>query len=100
MAVLLRADGSKEEILPKDGKVFTLEEQQEHVGGYVQHIQSYTCVLVINEDGKAMKLPRNHLASELYNFLLRPKDYFVGSVLEATYEETGYEKPNGGEEDV
>jgi hypothetical protein len=65
MATLIRPDGSCSEVLPKNGKDFSLKEIQKHVGGYVQFVtgqngKNYLC----DEDGIAKRLKPNKVASE------------------------------------
>ena len=80
---IIKADGTEQEVLPKDGKYFSLEEMQEIVGGFIEMIscndQNFLCVL--NEEGKINELPINEKATKLVDKIISPDDYLVGDVL-------------------
>jgi hypothetical protein len=87
MAVLIRSNGRIEIVLPK-GDVFTLEELQGFVGGYIEAIyrikgglKEYGTfdVMIVNEEGKLQSLPRNLTATALYEF--GDHDPIVGDVV-------------------
>ena len=82
-SVIYRADGLKEPISPKNGKNFQLEELQEIVGGYIEiiHLPTLEKKMVMNEDGKAMELPINRLATEILRDAYATSDIVVGDVL-------------------
>jgi Domain of unknown function (DUF3846) len=82
MNKLLLPDGTFENITPANNKNFTLEELQEYVGGYIQliHLQD-NVVMVINEEGKLLDLPRNDKATVLANFHPDFDDYIMGNVV-------------------
>ena len=64
---------------PPAGKTYTLEELQAAVGGYIQIVSLGSAhLMVINEEGKLQKLPRNELASALY---AHDNDHIVGNAL-------------------
>ena len=74
MALILRSDGSEEEVSPASGKTFSLEELQKIVGegtdegrGYIEIVpcKDRKHILVLNEEGKLLGLPINARASEL-----------------------------------
>ena len=53
MATLIKADGTRTEIQPKNGTDFKLEELQAYVDGYIEIVNLRNGeILVINEDGK------------------------------------------------
>lgn len=53
MATLLKSDGTKQEIQPKNGTDFKLEELQTYVDGYIDIVNLQNGeILVINDDGK------------------------------------------------
>ena len=61
---LIKPDGEKQEVNPKNGTDFSLEELQGFVGGYIQVINlGRSEVMVINEEGKLNNLPTNGEAS-------------------------------------
>lgn len=66
-AQLLKANGKVIDIRPAKGWVFTLEELQRLVGGYIETARTNTgenTVLVVREDGHG--LPPNARATSLY----------------------------------
>ena len=67
MATLLKTDGTKQEVSPKNGKAFTYEELHEFVGGNIDTpvMPSGKC-LVVNDEGKLAHLPKNDLATEVW----------------------------------
>ena len=95
MARLLTPDDKNDStpLFPANGEAFTLEEMQEIVGGYIQHIHLPDGrVLVMNEDGKMLKLPYNFQASMYANEAgVAIKDYVVGNVILCSRKEAGYE---------
>ena len=80
---IIKSDGTEQEILPENGKDFSLEEMQKIVGGHVEIIgcndQNFLCVL--NEEGKIQELPLNEKATALVNRIISPDDFIVGDVL-------------------
>jgi hypothetical protein len=86
MATLIKADGTKQEVSPRHGKNWKLEEWQKHVGGYVQRLSTNDGrVMLTNEDGKPQGLPVNEEATRLYYY--RDTDFIVGDVLIITNQE-------------
>jgi hypothetical protein len=68
-AKLITADGRIIEVSPRDGKKFSLPELQGYVHGYIEIVRlpSKTgVVLVINEEGKLEWLPKNMLATKMW----------------------------------
>lgn len=82
MAVLIKADGKRQKVEPKNGEKFKLEELQGYVDGYIEAIiLDDDTVMVVNEEGKLLGLPYNQLASIKF---LQEKGYhepIVGDVL-------------------
>ena len=76
MAQIIKTTGEVEEVKPYKGKIFTLGQLQEIVGGYIEilHLPDNK-LMVVNEEGRLKGLPLNHKASILYNNLI------VGDVL-------------------
>jgi len=64
--VLLRVDGTTAPYPPAGGKLFTLQELQRAVGGYIEivHLPG-GFLLVVNEEGRLHGLPHNARASAL-----------------------------------
>lgn len=80
MATLLMATGGTKEVTPKNGKKFTLEELQKHVGGYIELMSfSNGHTLVMDEEGRLKGLPLNREATKIARRL--GYDYIVGDVL-------------------
>jgi hypothetical protein len=65
--VILKTNGEAHEVLPADGKAFSLEELQEAVGGLIELVRlTCGCNMFINEEGKLNGLEANHRASWLF----------------------------------
>ena len=82
MAEILRANNTRQEVSPKNGATFSLDELKVVVGGWVEavHLDDSTLMLV-NEEGRLMGLEYNQLASTVF---LQYKGYYepiVGDVL-------------------
>ncbi len=82
MAEIFRALNDKtEQVQPKNGNDFSLEELQAIVKGYVQTVYlSNDKVMVMNEEGKLLGLDYNMKATMLLR-LNGYYDYVVGDVL-------------------
>jgi hypothetical protein len=66
MATILRVEGTQEVITPANGH-WRLEELQTMVGGYIEILRTVDGkFLVIDEEGKLKKKPRNDQATRLY----------------------------------
>ncbi len=80
-AELIKATGSVQEIEPKNGTDFSLEELHKAVGGWIQviHLKDGK-VMVCHEEGKIMGLMPNENATDIAfeNGIL---DYIVGNVV-------------------
>lgn len=63
MAVLIKSNGQASNVV-----VISIDDLQEFVGGHFETI-GINCnqTLVVNEEGLPLKLPVNHVASELFN---------------------------------
>ena len=95
MAFLYPVRGPIQEVHPKDGEVFSLEELQAFVGGWIEHVGLEDGrSMWINEEGKLEGLPWNIAASLLADL---PGDVIVGPALVATNAETGDEDEEEGE---
>jgi hypothetical protein len=66
-AILYKTDGTKEEVTPKNGKTFSLEEIHGFIGGYMelQLTVDKKNFIVMNEEGGLLELPVNHYATGL-----------------------------------
>lgn len=83
MATLIKTDGTKHEIHPKNGTDFKLNELQAYVDGYIDIINLRNGeILVINDNGKEA-YPTNEAATILAHehHALFPGDYIDGDVV-------------------
>lgn len=82
MAKLIKVNGETEEVSPKNGTSFELEELQKMVGGLIQILATDENLLfVMNEEGKVLGLPANHKATEIFQKEFKTSDFLVGDVL-------------------
>lgn len=80
-AKLIKTDGTIENVEPKNGTDFSLDEMQKFVGGYIEVAyppSEHGAIMVVNEEGKLRGLPINKLASKAY---FPNQDVIVGDVL-------------------
>lgn len=90
MATVMPAVGKSYELAPADGKTFTMQELQKLVGGYFQALRVEDGRwMYCNEDGKALKLPRNEEATALMRGRIASRDYLVGTVVVCSPLEAG-----------
>lgn len=66
---------------PANKKEYTLEELQRIVGGYIEIIDLGERYLVVNEDGKILRLQYNVIATNWYLVSRGGSDYIVGDAL-------------------
>lgn len=79
---IVRADGTVEEVKPKKGKYFQLDEMQAIVGGLIEIVHGdFGFIGVINEEGKINDLPKNVEATTLMRNNLFKGDYIAGDML-------------------
>lgn len=82
MAIVIKTDGTKDALQPKNNKVFTLEELKSVVGGYIEIVPlTEDYLMVINEEGKLLDLPINVVATRVYRASRNTEDFIVGNVL-------------------
>lgn len=82
MALILKVNGEKQEVFPKNGKDFKLEELQEIVGGLIDMIGiGDDEIMVFNDEGKLMQLPYNQEATNRFRQHYNTDDFMVGDVL-------------------
>ena len=81
-ALLLRADGTQEPVMPANGKDFKLAELQKLVYGYVEVVNMPgELILVVNDDGKG-RLPPNAQASAVWYDAYKDEDVdFAGDYI-------------------
>lgn len=67
MGRIYYADGRQEERAPANGRDYSLKEMQAIVGGYIELVpcKQPGMIMVINEEGKLLGLPRNEQATAL-----------------------------------
>jgi len=86
MALLIKTDGKTKIIKPKDGKLFSLFELNDYVGGYIEMcyaeniehplVKKHGGVIICNEEGKIHGLSYNRIGTEIQD---NPCDYIVGN---------------------
>lgn len=84
MATLYKTDGTVQEIQPKNGKDFKLDQLQALVGGYIEIVSLESKplkIMVVNEDGKGLGLPINEKATEVARPFIQFYDCIVGDAL-------------------
>jgi len=80
-ATLYTTDNKITDIVPVDGKQFTLKELQKFVGGYIEVIfLPKKMILVCNENGKLENLPMNLPATDIWIKHFGATDVIVGDV--------------------
>ncbi len=68
MATIIYPDGRTEEVSPRNGRDFSLDELSKIVQGHIEVVYTKdTRIMVINEEGKLLDLPRNEKATALAN---------------------------------
>lgn len=66
MGIILYPDGTQKETHPRNGHDFSLDELHAIVDGYIEVIPARDGrLIVLNEDGKRLRLPRNEQATQL-----------------------------------
>lgn len=83
MATLITASGEQKQIDPANGGRFTLDELNGLVGGDVEILLlANHRLMVLNEDGKGIGLPRNPSATVMaVGAGIADEDFIVGDVL-------------------
>lgn len=83
MAQLIKSNGGMAEVVPKNGRAFTLDELQGFVGGYIELVNLVDSYLVMNEDGRLNGLPKNERATAIAMNVgvISMFDYICGDVL-------------------
>ena len=71
-----------QDVYPKNGSDFELEELKEFVGGYIEIVQlNDKQLIVVNEEGKLKNLPHNPIATEAFYLAKGWHDTIVGNAL-------------------
>lgn len=86
MALLIKADGTTENVMPAEGGQFTLKELQNAVDGHIEIVygpENSEYLFVVNEEGKLLDLPFNLQATLVAcnAGYIRKGDYIVGNML-------------------
>lgn len=89
---IIKTDGSKHVITPKNGKKFELEELQEYVGGHIEVIRlnnKHNQCMIVNENGKLYNLEHNAEASIIAHSekAIFDSDFIVGDAVIINYEQ-------------
>ena len=94
MAEWIKHSGAVDQVIPKNGKAFTLEELQHFVDGYIEVVSlADGRLMFLNEEGKYQENIKN-LRNDRATVLLReaggiPWDYVTGNVIVCTRTEGG-----------
>lgn len=79
---ILKSNGSIEEVVPSNGRAYTLDELQKIVGGYIEMVtpNKGSKIMIVNEEGKLYRMPLNVKAT---NWIRRRGvlDFVVGDAL-------------------
>ena len=71
MATLIRTNGEQEQIQPKNGTDFQLEELNAYIGGWIEIVRiGGGEILVVDEEGLCKELPINTTASILAGYTI------------------------------
>ena len=81
MAEIIKTNGERIKVAPKNGKDFKLDELREIVNGYIEVLYLGDKLMVLNEDGKIDELPINIEATKEYTKYFGPSDIICGNVL-------------------
>lgn len=82
-AVYIKCDGTRTGITPKNGIDFSLEELQKYVGGYIEIINVFSQIMIIDDEGKLKGKEINPVATQLARTSqsIMPNDCIVGDVV-------------------
>jgi hypothetical protein len=84
--IWLRVNEEPEDVFPRNGKAFTLQELQKFVASghpdpMIQILDCKKFFIVIHEEGKVIGLPINDLATSFFQTCFGPVDVVVGDAL-------------------
>ncbi len=69
MAIIISPDGRQKEVSPQNGTDFKLAELTAIVGGHIEIVNLPDGrIMICNEEGKLLELPRNEQATSLVGF--------------------------------
>jgi hypothetical protein len=80
MAELIKTDGSRTEVNPRDGVSFHLDELYEMLSCHLIEVVDLPCgkILIIDEEGKITEKPTNQIATMMYAQL---SDWIAGDCI-------------------
>ena len=84
MNVIIKSNGEITPAVPKNGTDFRLDELRAVVGGWIEVVylqDKDKHFMVVNEEGKSLKLPYNAKATYIYQNHTGCNDVIVGDVL-------------------
>lgn len=79
--IIARASGVMQVVEPANKADYKLDELRRIVGGNIEIIDLGKRLLVVNEDGKMMRLPYNTLATNWMLVAIGGSDFIVGDAL-------------------
>ncbi len=83
MALVIRTDGTREEVTPENGRDFKLAQLYQVIGCELVEIirLDRSTIMVIDEEGKCVGKPVNRAATALASRVLHPLDVIVGDAV-------------------
>lgn len=79
--IIAKANGTMLYVEPANKTDYTLDELKRIVGGHIEVINLEKRYLVVNEDGKILRLPYNTLATNWYLTACGGSDFICGDAL-------------------
>ncbi len=79
--IIAYANGTMSMVEPANKSDYTLKELQGIVGGHIEIIDLGKRYLVVNEEGKIMRLPYNTMATNWMLVAIGGNDFIVGHAL-------------------
>lgn len=79
--IIAKADGTMQYMEPANKSDYTLEELQRIVGGHIEILDLGKRYLVVNEDGKLLRMRYNTLATNWMLVAIGGNDFIVGDAL-------------------
>lgn len=79
--IIAKANGTMAYVEPANKNDYTLTELKAIVGGHIELVDLGKRYLVVNEDGKLLRLPYNTLATNWMLTAIGGNDFIVGDAL-------------------
>ena len=79
--IIAKANGTMQCVEPANKYDYTLKELQTIVGGHIEIVDLGKRYLVVNEEGKTMRMPYNTMATNWMLVAVGGSDYIVGDAL-------------------